>query len=81
LTDGNPSGISGVTPLICGSEESPVVIETACNRLFRVTDDPDPALSHVWHGVPVKRTKAGFVAKANAIPRLVRKASSRVVEA
>jgi hypothetical protein len=71
-----------LAPLICGQpEERHVIIETACNQLFRVTDDPDPRLGHVWHGIPVKRGKGGFVDKADARPRLVRKASSRVVEA
>jgi hypothetical protein len=56
-----------------------MIIETSANQFFRVTDHEDPALAHVWCGVPVKKVKFSWVNKANAREVLVRKAGSRVV--
>jgi hypothetical protein len=55
------------------------IIETLCNRTYRVRD-AGPGLEHAWLGVEVKRTKLGFVPKKNARETLVRKVAARVVE-
>lgn len=41
--------------------------------------DGGPGLEHAWIGVPVKRTAAGFVPKANARDRLVRRLGCVIV--
>lgn len=58
-----------------------MIIETSDNRFYSVRETGDTALAHVWVGVAVKRTKAGYVPKAKARNELVRKAACRVVEA
>ena len=55
-----------------------MIIETSANLFYQVRD-AGPDLSHCWMGLPVKRTKAGFVPKANAREMLVRKAGCKVV--
>ena len=57
-----------------------MIIETSSNHLYRVRETGDANLAHVWFGIPVKRTKAGFVPKAKARETLIRKEGSRVVE-
>lgn len=58
-----------------------MVIETSCNRFYRVTETGNPDLAHVWMGVEVKRVRGQFVDKKNARQELVRKAATRIVEA
>jgi hypothetical protein len=58
-----------------------MIIETSDNRFYRVTENTDPALSHVWNGVEVKKARGGFVDKKNARETLVRKAASKVIAA
>jgi hypothetical protein len=63
-----------------------MIIETSANELYRVRETGNSATAHVWYGTPVKRTKGGFVAKAEALnanfrEHPVRKAASRVVSA
>jgi hypothetical protein len=63
-----------------------VIIETSANELYRVRETGNPDLAHIWLGIPVKRTKAGFVLKAEALKanfreHLVRKAACRFVSA
>jgi hypothetical protein len=58
-----------------------MIIRTTDDRLFRVRDDRDPALAHVWIGVPVKRLRGEYVPRANAKQTLVRKEGSVVVGA
>jgi hypothetical protein len=58
-----------------------MIIETSANQFYRVTEHDDPALSHVWLGVAVKKARGVWVNKANARESLVRKEASRVVEA
>ncbi len=58
-----------------------MIVETTDNRFFRVREDNDPALSHLWIGVPVKRSKGTWVPRANAKQTLVRKEGSRIVGA
>lgn len=55
-----------------------MIIETSANLFYRVRDAGSD-LAHCWMGIPVKRTKAGFVPKANAREMLVRKAGCKVV--
>ena len=54
------------------------VVETLANQLFMVRE---AAPDHVFLGVEVKRTKAGFTPKARAREILVRKLGCRVVAA
>ena len=56
-----------------------MIIETSDNRLYAVRETGDADLAHVWLGIEVKRTKAGFVPKAKARQELVRKAASRII--
>lgn len=56
-----------------------MIIETTGNQFFQVRETNDPDLAHVWYGIAVKRTKAGFVPKAKAREMLVRKDATRVV--
>ena len=62
-----------------------MIIETSCNRFFRVTETNQPGLEHVWSGHEVKRKKTPlgiqWVIKATIKDVLVRKAATRVVEA
>lgn len=59
-----------------------MIIETNSNQLFQVRETGDANLAHVWFGLAVKKTKAGFVPKAKARDQLVSKAHAlRVVEA
>lgn len=58
-----------------------MIIETSANQFFRVTETGDANLAHVWNGVQVKRSKGAWVDRAKARTVLVRKDSSRVVEA
>lgn len=61
--------------------QTSAIIEDAANRFFRVRETGNPDLAHVWFGVEVKRTRAGFVDKKNARDGLVRKEAARFVEA
>lgn len=58
-----------------------MIIETSANEFFDVTEHDDPALSHVWLGVPVKKSRGIWINKANAREQLVRKAGCRMVAA
>lgn len=55
------------------------IVQTSAGQFFRVAEVSDADLSHCWNGTEVKRTKAGWVEKANARSVLVRKAGSEVV--
>jgi hypothetical protein len=55
------------------------IVETTCNRLYRVRETGDAALSHVWIGVEVKKLMGGFVDKAKARPTLVRKEGTKIL--
>lgn len=64
-----------------------MIIETSSGQLYSVKDLADPAVAHVWHAFPVKRTKHGFVMTARGLRlaevgkfELVRKAATRIVE-
>ena len=57
-----------------------MIIETSANQFYRVEETGTPELSHVWCGVPVKKSRGVWVVKANAREQLVRKAGCRVVE-
>ena len=57
-----------------------MIIETSDNRLFLVTENKAPELSHVWLGLAVKRIKGGFTLRAKAKPLLVRKAGSQIID-
>ena len=56
-----------------------MIIETSANQFFKVRETGDPALSHGWYGIEVKRVKGEYVPKANAREILVRKAFTRIV--
>lgn len=58
-----------------------MIIETSDNRLYFVADYEDPALSHVWRGLRVKRSKTidGYTVVGKG-EEMVRKAASRQVE-
>jgi hypothetical protein len=56
-----------------------IIIEDSANRFFRVRETGNPALAHVYLGIEVKRTRDGFVPKANAREILVRKAATTIV--
>jgi hypothetical protein len=55
------------------------VVETLASQFFAVRETGDASSSHVWLGLEMKRTKAGFVPKAKARELLVRKLGTRVV--
>ena len=55
------------------------IIETADNRLYRVTDHPDARLAHLYSGVEVERHGGIFVTKGNTLPELVRREGCRVL--
>lgn len=55
------------------------LIETTANQIFLVEDHADPALSHVWTGIEMKRNGSGYIQKKNAKPQLIRKAGSKVI--
>ena len=59
----------------------PMIIETTANQLFFVADYDDAALSHVWRGLRVKRSKTidGYTVIGKR-EEMVRKAGSRPVE-
>jgi hypothetical protein len=64
-----------------------MIIETSCNRFYRVVETGNPNLAHVWFGVQVKRSKGEWIMTAasvkqykNGRPELVRKAATRVVQ-
>ena len=57
-----------------------MIVKTGDGSLYSVSNAGE-GLEHVWLGVPVKRAAGGYVAKANASPRLVRKAGAVEVEA
>ena len=44
---------------------------------YIVSIDPDPGLGHAYIGTPAKLVKGVYVAKAGAIPRLIRRAGCR----
>jgi len=58
-----------------------MIIETSDNRFYSVQPAQDPALDHVWLGFQVKRVKGEWTTCKNSRVGLVRKASTRVVEA
>ena len=58
-----------------------MIIETSCNRFYKVRETGDADLAHVWLGVEQKRVRGSFVPKKNAVEVLVRKAATRIVEA
>jgi hypothetical protein len=58
---------------------STVVIETADNRLYRVTETGSTDLAHVWNGVRVKIVKGEVVDLKSARKELVRKAYTNLV--
>jgi hypothetical protein len=59
------------------------IIRTTDGGLFSVRPSTPPgfpnAHDHLWLGMPVKRSKGGFVPKANAVEALVRKAGCEVM--
>ena len=58
-----------------------MIIETSCNRFYRVWETNDADLAHIWFGVPVKRVKGEWIDRGSVRPSPVRKAATRVVEA
>lgn len=56
-----------------------MIVRETSGAHFRVVASNDPDLAHVWLGVPVKRTAAGFVPKAKARQQLVRRAGCVIV--
>ena len=55
------------------------VIEDSSNSFWAVWPTNDANLDHVFYGYEVKRSKGGFVPKANARACLVRKECTRVI--
>ena len=55
-----------------------MIVQTSDNRLYSVRDG-GADMPQAWIGFAVKKTAAGYVAKANAREQLVRRADSRVV--
>jgi hypothetical protein len=55
------------------------IIETTAGQFFRVAETGDPNLAHVWSGVQIKKTKAGYVDMAKGRPGLGRKAGAKIV--
>jgi len=55
------------------------IIETTCNRLFRVTDAGSPDLAHLYLGIEVKKVRGAYVPKARARQELFRREGCRVV--
>ena len=55
------------------------IVETTAGQFFRVTETGDPSLAHVWHGVQVKKTKAGYVDAPKGYTGLVRKAGAKIL--
>lgn len=43
-----------------------MIIETSANQFYKVDEHDDPALSHVWCGMAVKKVRGIWVKKANA---------------
>jgi hypothetical protein len=65
-----------------------MIIETTANQLYTVAETGNPALAHVWYGIPVKKVRGEYVPTARGVnlqrrnsPELVRKAATRIVEA
>jgi hypothetical protein len=58
-----------------------MIIETSANQLYFVADYEDAALSHVWRGLRVKRSKTfeGYTVIGKR-EEMVRKAGSRPVK-
>lgn len=56
-----------------------MIVETLANEFYNVTETNNANLAHVWFGIAVKKTKAGFVPKAKAKQILVRKEGCKVV--
>jgi len=56
------------------------IIETNAGQTFCVIETGNADTAHVWLGVEVKRTRAGWATKAKAREILVRKAGCRVIE-
>ena len=55
------------------------IIEDSANQLWAVWPTNDADLAHVWYGFAVKKTRAGFVAKAKARTTLVRRECTKIV--
>lgn len=73
LTAQSALGFYGAPPLM--------IIETTDNRIYSVRETDNASLAHLWMGVEVKRSKAGFVPKTRAREELVRKEGSRTIMA
>ena len=58
-----------------------MIIETSCNRFFKVKPATAPGHEHLWLGIEVKNARGGWKEKRRAFWQLVRKAATRVVEA
>lgn len=58
-----------------------MIIETSANQLYAVKELPPETFPHVWLGVEVKRVRGEYVRKGKRRPHLVRKDSSRIVDA
>jgi hypothetical protein len=56
-----------------------MIIQASDGTLYLVHDFSDPDLAHVWEGIAVKRTAAGYVPQAGAKWTPVRKAATRIV--
>ncbi len=56
-----------------------MIIEDSANRFWQVRETGNPNLDHVWTGIEVKKTAAGFVPKAKARETLVRKAATKII--
>ena len=64
-----------------------MIIETSDNRFYAVAETGNPALAHLWYGIPVKRSRGEYVPTVRGenlqrrnSPELVRKAATRIVE-
>lgn len=58
-----------------------MIIETSANQFYSVRETGDAALNHVWFGQRVKRIKGSFVPSAKIRTELVRKDSSKIIQA
>jgi uncharacterized protein (UPF0254 family) len=54
-----------------------MIVMNSAGDLYRVA--AAEGIDHAWTGTPVKKTAAGYLPKAKAIARLVRKAGCVVV--
>lgn len=55
------------------------VVECSAGNIYIVRECDDPGLSHCYIGSPAKKSAGGYVLKANARERLIRRVGTRVI--